>query len=636
MEPEKVSTIGEIAHVNAPNQSESRVWPTEFEFSLTLFRNESTSMKPAALPQKSQVDSNTPERVSSHTNSHKPDTIPTARLEDVEASAMPPSPITPVLEVPENEVAASRNLDPLDIVIPAEKITPMNLEPSWERERRTTDAASNQARIVPFRTTPPDSPKIKSSRTAAEILWSVPWVELTEQEQQGLSRLAYEFLHVEHKVEFSTAAIVGRVFPRWQLENYVAAAEPYGVSVHQIADLLAVSPAIMSDLQLNGVRYEIEHPECLNGNRISLDDPEPEEPIPEESSGEQDESPEADLALLEAEIAGEIAPGVTSTEDIYEPLLRRHKLGDQRARDEIVSCILPYVEIIATKLHTRLPSNSIDLEDLISEGVIGVLGAVERFNFDFKVRFTTYVQLPVLGAMVDYLRCVSPVSRATTHRYKKLNDLADDYFKSHGHTPTGEELLENTHLSPLELFKLQEASSRLRSSRSVSLNAPISGGSYSDSSGMDHLAIGECISDRSGVEASRHFLKIGALLQNLMNRSELERVVMTLMIAEASLKRIGSILDLSESRVSQIVTALRDDFACFELGRTNGTPSTAESTEPKQSAVTTYPVIADKFGFTFTELDAKKPDQSTGEADSDLSFPSSTKQSGDDLGFEFT
>lgn len=88
-------------------------------------------------------------------------------------------------------------------------------------------------------------------------------------------------------------------------------------------------------------------------------------------------------------------------------------------REETILAHLPQVELLARRLHRRCPQ--VELDDLISEGTIGLIKAVDRFDPSRELKVRTYAEHRIRGALLDYLRRIDPLPR-NLRQFKKKRD----------------------------------------------------------------------------------------------------------------------------------------------------------------------------------------------------------------------
>lgn len=100
-----------------------------------------------------------------------------------------------------------------------------------------------------------------------------------------------------------------------------------------------------------------------------------------------------------------------------------------------------HVKPIAERLHVTLPK-CVDINDLIQQGYLGLVDAMERFDPERNTRFETFSRARIYGAMRDYLRAQDPLSRLARIRSRRIEAACEQFQKSHGRPPSDDELLE--------------------------------------------------------------------------------------------------------------------------------------------------------------------------------------------------
>jgi RNA polymerase sigma factor for flagellar operon FliA len=205
---------------------------------------------------------------------------------------------------------------------------------------------------------------------------------------------------------------------------------------------------------------------------------------------------------------------------------------------------------VVGRIAARLPSH-IDAADLHSVGVIGLLDAANKFDPERGNKFATYAEHRVKGAILDELRSMDWVSRGVRAKSRKLEQAYKEVEQTLGRTASGAEVANFLDIAVDEFNALEKQASALST---VSLDAPgecLRGHGDVGTLGeitADHKAEGQFAALSQGRTAGRIAAVIGTL-------PERERVVVTLYYYEdLSLKEIGSILGVSESRVCQIHT----------------------------------------------------------------------------------
>jgi RNA polymerase sigma factor for flagellar operon FliA len=223
--------------------------------------------------------------------------------------------------------------------------------------------------------------------------------------------------------------------------------------------------------------------------------------------------------------------------------------GDQDVRQSLLKRYMPLVRNVAGRMAMGFPK-SVELSDLISTGAIGLIEALKNFDPDRGVKFETYAVPRIRGAILDELRSLDWVPRSTRAKARQIDRTTMRLENRLGRTPTRGELAEGLEVSAEELA-----------------------GMLSDVSGTTLLSLDELVyreEDNRQVprvetvrsEAHGHILgeierqELRAyLVDSINNLSEQEKLVIALYYyEELTLKEIGEIMTISESRVSQIHT----------------------------------------------------------------------------------
>ncbi|MDW7710284.1 MAG: FliA/WhiG family RNA polymerase sigma factor [Deferrisomatales bacterium] len=222
--------------------------------------------------------------------------------------------------------------------------------------------------------------------------------------------------------------------------------------------------------------------------------------------------------------------------------------GDpQRTRDELIEEYAPLVKYIAERLSARLPS-SIEVEDLINTGVLGLIDAIDKFIAERGVKFKTYAEFRIRGAMLDYLRRQDWAPRSMRRKEKELagvfRRLEQKLQRQASHEEAAEELGVSMEEFNVLLYKARGLSI-------LSLNRP-----RSDDGDEDAKELGDFIPDEP--ENSPYELLKKQEVRDLMARQidglpEKERLVVSLYyFNELTMKEVGHVLGVTESRVSQL------------------------------------------------------------------------------------
>jgi RNA polymerase sigma factor FliA len=226
----------------------------------------------------------------------------------------------------------------------------------------------------------------------------------------------------------------------------------------------------------------------------------------------------------------------------------RSRRVSQKERDRLIEKYAPMIKHLALRIAMRLPSH-IELEDLINSGVIGLMDAIEKFDPEKGVRFETYAEFRIRGAILDELRAQDWVSRSVRQKANQLSRAYAELEQKLGRAATDEEVMNTLGLDRESFYKLVDRV------RSISLI------NWEEITGREKLdgTRGETPSDFwKGTDPFRdlNLRRVRQVLQNAIEvLPEKERIVVSLYYyADLNMKEIGEVLDITESRISQIHT----------------------------------------------------------------------------------
>lgn len=249
---------------------------------------------------------------------------------------------------------------------------------------------------------------------------------------------------------------------------------------------------------------------------------------------------EALQAELEKEIAKEAAHTSKLVKDDLSPV--------NANRDQLIVEYAPLIKYIAQKIAARLPAN-IELDDLISSGVIGLMDSIDKYDASRDNKFKTYAEFRIRGAILDELRAQDWVPRSVREKAKQLERCYSKIEQKTGRHATDEEVCEELGISQDEFHDL------LNQVRSVSL---ISYDDISNFSKTDKRLIhgyGESSKGATPFSEVNHAVFKKMIADSIGELPEKQRLVLSLYYYEdLNLKEIGRVLDVTESRVSQLHT----------------------------------------------------------------------------------
>ncbi|HZY62118.1 MAG TPA: FliA/WhiG family RNA polymerase sigma factor [Edaphobacter sp.] len=271
--------------------------------------------------------------------------------------------------------------------------------------------------------------------------------------------------------------------------------------------------------------------------------------------------------------------GVLSKEDtmpeLFTPFIGADKSGREKPggesdqsraaadRDLMLMEHLPTVRYLARRIHERLPQH-VELDDLISAGVVGLIDAFSKFDHRKKVQFKSYAQFRIRGAILDSLRTLDWSPRELRRKGRAVEEAIRSVTQRVGRAPTEQEIAEEMDLG---LTEYQQLLGELKGLEIGSLHIE-----RSEDSGDEELAY---IPGPAEEDPLFRCLK-GEMKQRLADAidelPEKERMVLTLYYyEELTMKEIGLTLGVVESRISQIhssaVLRLRAALASLQSKR---------------------------------------------------------------------
>jgi RNA polymerase sigma factor for flagellar operon FliA len=232
--------------------------------------------------------------------------------------------------------------------------------------------------------------------------------------------------------------------------------------------------------------------------------------------------------------------------EVDESLWARYRTGDRDAYEELVEAYLPLVKITIGRMAMNLPA-FIDYEELYSTGCVGLLNAIERYDPTREAKFTTYAITRIRGAVLDDLRSHDLLGRITRDRVTRIRQ-AEEALRAAGKELFSENIAEEAGLTLEEYY---DAIRGDRASRTVSLSETIA--DAEDSQTLADILEGRGLLGKDGLGMEDE--EILHLVEDMLTERE-ELLVVLYYHDELTLKEIGSIMGVSESRVSQLHTEM--------------------------------------------------------------------------------
>jgi RNA polymerase sigma factor for flagellar operon FliA len=216
-----------------------------------------------------------------------------------------------------------------------------------------------------------------------------------------------------------------------------------------------------------------------------------------------------------------------------------------KQKEKIVEQFLPRVRYYASKYSFSLPPE-LGTEDLISAGIVGLLEAVERYDPSMKATLSTFADFRIRGAMIDEIRSMQWASKDARKRLEDVRNVYSEIEKEFKRSATDEEVAGRLNISLDDLYKTLSIASTMNMVNIEDLGATKDG---------EPLDILECIASHDMDILDELNLRemqsaLGKAIEELPDK---ERLVVTLYYyEELTMKEIGRVMDISESRVCQM------------------------------------------------------------------------------------
>jgi RNA polymerase sigma factor for flagellar operon FliA len=224
--------------------------------------------------------------------------------------------------------------------------------------------------------------------------------------------------------------------------------------------------------------------------------------------------------------------------------------GDQALRERLILTYAPLVKYVAGRVASGLPSH-VDESDLVQYGLLGLIGAVERYDPGRDVKFETYAIARIKGSIIDELRAMDWVPRSLRARARDIERAISALEARLGRAPNDEELAKKLGMTQADL---DESLSEIGRSSIAALDELWT----VSSSGDDRVPLIDSIEDTHGPEPQSALAETElkeTLGEAIARLTERERLVVTLYYyEELTLREIGEVLGVTESRVSQLHT----------------------------------------------------------------------------------
>ena len=216
-------------------------------------------------------------------------------------------------------------------------------------------------------------------------------------------------------------------------------------------------------------------------------------------------------------------------------------------REEVIIQYSPMIKYVANRIAMRLPPH-IEVDDLISVGVLGLMDAITKYDSSRGAKFKTYAEFRVRGAILDELRSMDWVPRSIRQKASKVDKVVQGLQAKLRRTPEDEEVAQEMGLS------LDQFHETLNETKSIPIFSLEDLGIAKESG--DQQSLLDCLAGKADADPQTQIrlVELKEIIAKAIDAlPEKERLMVSLYYyEELTMKEIGAVLDITESRVSQI------------------------------------------------------------------------------------
>lgn len=240
----------------------------------------------------------------------------------------------------------------------------------------------------------------------------------------------------------------------------------------------------------------------------------------------------------------------TTTEINEKDLWIRYKeQGSDAARETLVVHHMRIVKYIAGRMAIHVPS-SVEMNDLIGWGVMGLMDAVEKFDHTQDIKFSTYASIRIRGAIIDQIRTLDWAPRSLRNMARRVGQAKEKLRHLKGSEPTPDEIAEELGTTA---DHVEDTIAQLQTVQVLSLDDYLPGEDSAESRKRD-VTINHAAPHPSAVAEANE--RVDLLVEAILKLPDQQQKVLHLYyFEELTLKEIGAVLEVSESRICQIHSA---------------------------------------------------------------------------------
>ncbi|MDR1212046.1 MAG: RNA polymerase sigma factor WhiG [Spirochaetaceae bacterium] len=229
--------------------------------------------------------------------------------------------------------------------------------------------------------------------------------------------------------------------------------------------------------------------------------------------------------------------------------VKYRKTRNPAIREDFIKQYAPLVKYVAGKVAVGMPHN-VEFDDLVGFGVFGLLDAIDKFDPNKNVKFKTYAVTRIRGAIFDELRSIDWVPRSVRQKSKEIEDAISSLEAQLGRTASDQEVANSLGMNEDEFLK---TIMKISGTSVLSLSDVWFSGDENDK-----VSIGESIESPSSynpdVIVEKEEIR-RVIIESINELPDKEKKILVLYYYEdLTLKEIGQVLEVTESRVSQLHT----------------------------------------------------------------------------------
>ncbi|NUM55339.1 MAG: FliA/WhiG family RNA polymerase sigma factor [Candidatus Hydrogenedentes bacterium] len=223
--------------------------------------------------------------------------------------------------------------------------------------------------------------------------------------------------------------------------------------------------------------------------------------------------------------------------------------GDESAREELIVRHMRIVKFIAGRMAIHVPS-SVEMDDLIGWGVLGLLDAIDRYDHRQDIKFTTYASIRVRGSIIDQIRTLDWAPRSLRAMARKLGEARDKLRHELGREPTADAI---AGVLGTTIEHVEDTVAQLQTAQVLSLQDYVASEDGGEPQLLDVMSDPRASSPDAAMTERERQERIVQAINGLPDPQQ--KVLHLYYYKELTLKEIGAVLEVTESRVCQIHSA---------------------------------------------------------------------------------